>query len=99
MLYRKQFSARFSFAALLVVAACGSLPLLAQNSIEDVHIQPRIQPPTLKEPAMDPALNTHTKPYKKDVDMVLVPVTITDPLNRLVTGLDRDNFNLFEGKD
>src|SRR5260370_2502523 len=31
--------------------------------------------------------------------MVLVPVTITDPLNRLVTGLDRENFNLFEGKD
>jgi Ca-activated chloride channel family protein len=28
-----------------------------------------------------------------------VPVTITDPLNRLVTGLDRENFNLFEGKD
>ena len=31
--------------------------------------------------------------------MVLVPVTITDPMNRLVTGLDRENFNLFEGRD
>jgi len=30
---------------------------------------------------------------------VLVPVTITDPMNRLVTGLDKDNFTLFEGKD
>jgi Ca-activated chloride channel family protein len=28
-----------------------------------------------------------------------VPVTITDPMNRLVTGLDKDNFELFEGKD
>jgi len=28
-----------------------------------------------------------------------VPVTITDPLNRLVTGLDKDNFTVFEGKD
>jgi Ca-activated chloride channel family protein len=36
---------------------------------------------------------------KVDVDLVLVPVTITDPMNRLVTGLDKDNFNLFEGKD
>ena len=36
---------------------------------------------------------------KVGVDLVLVPVTITDPLNRLVTGLDRENFNLFEGKD
>jgi Ca-activated chloride channel family protein len=32
-----------------------------------------------------------------DVDMVLVPVTITDPMNRLVTGLEKDNFQLFEG--
>src|SRR5208283_1202488 len=62
-------------------------------------IQPRVKPPAPKEPDMDPALKTHTKPLKVDVDMVLVPVTITDPLNRLVTGLDRDNFNLFEGKD
>ena len=30
---------------------------------------------------------------KVDVDLVLVPVTITDPMNRLVTGLDKDNFS------
>ena len=45
------------------------------------------------------SLKTHTKPLKVDVDLVLVPVTITDPLNRLVTGLDKDNFTVFEGKD
>src|SRR5258708_1000251 len=33
------------------------------------------------------------------VDLVLVPVTVTDPMNRLVTGLDRENFQVFEGKD
>jgi Ca-activated chloride channel family protein len=31
-----------------------------------------------------------------DVNMVLVPVTITDPLNRLVTGLEQSDFELFE---
>jgi hypothetical protein len=36
-------------------------------------------------------LRTHTKPLKVDVDLVLVPVTITDPMNRLVTGLDKEN--------
>ena len=71
----------------------------AQTLTEDVHVQPRVQPPAPKVPELDPAFNTHTKPYKVDVDLVLVPVTITDPLNRLVTGLDRENFNLFEGKD
>jgi Ca-activated chloride channel family protein len=33
------------------------------------------------------------------VDLVLVPVAVTDPLGRLVTGLDRDNFEIFEGKE
>src|SRR5271169_1490037 len=99
MLYGKQFSARFSLAVLLVVAVCGALPILSQTSTGDVHIQPRVTPPTPKEAEIDPAFKTHTKPYKVAVDMVLVPVTITDPLNRLVTGLDRENFNLYEGKD
>ena len=40
----------------------------------------------------DPSLKTYTKPIKVDVDLVLVPVTITDPMNRLVTGLDKENF-------
>jgi Ca-activated chloride channel family protein len=99
MLSGKQFSARVRLALLLFFAACSALPLVAQVSTDDVHIQPRIQPQKPKEPAIDPALQAHTKPYRVDVDMVLVSVTITDPLNRLVTGLDRDNFNLFEGKE
>jgi Ca-activated chloride channel family protein len=42
----------------------------------------------------DPSLKTHTKPIMRDVDLVLVPVTITDPMNRLVTGLEKENFQL-----
>ncbi len=41
-----------------------------------------------------------TKPQDKtirvDVDLVLVNVTVTDPYNRLVTGLDRENFRVLE---
>jgi Ca-activated chloride channel family protein len=48
---------------------------------------------------VDVSLKTHTKPFRKDVDLVLVPVSVTDPMNRLVTGLDKENFNIFEGKD
>ncbi len=98
MLYGKKISVRLSFLLILAFTVC-SLQSWAQNSTEDVHIQPRVKPPAPAEPAGDPALKTHTKPYKVGVDLVLVPVTITDPLNRLVTGLDRENFNLFEGKD
>ncbi len=99
MLCGKRFSVRVSFAVLLLIAVCCSIPTSAQNSTEDVHIQPRVQPQPPKEPEGDPSLKTHTKPLKVDVNLVLVPVTITDPMNRLVTGLDRDNFNLFEGRD
>jgi len=38
----------------------------------------------------------HGKPLHIDVDMALVNVTVTDPYNRLVTGLDPDNFRIFE---
>ena len=31
-----------------------------------------------------------------DVDMALINVTVTDPYNRLVTGLDPDNFRVYE---
>jgi Ca-activated chloride channel family protein len=34
---------------------------------------------------------------RMNVDMVLIPITITDPMNRLVTGLEQDDFQLFEG--
>ncbi len=33
---------------------------------------------------------------KTDVDLALVNVTVTDPYNRLVTGLEPDNFRVFE---
>jgi Ca-activated chloride channel family protein len=33
---------------------------------------------------------------KMDVEMALVNVTVTDPYNRLVTGLEPDNFRVFE---
>ena len=99
MLCGKRFSTRVFFLVLLTVAVCNSLPLTAQNSTEDVHIQPRVAPAPPQEPEGDPTLRTHTKPVKVDVNLVLVPVTITDPMNRLVTGLDRENFYIFEGRD
>lgn len=80
------------------------LPL--DSTYNEVHIKPMVDPdkPTSKGPGaplfpnvptpaeLDPSLKTHTKPYKVEVDLVLVPVTVTDPMNRLVTGLEKNNF-------
>ncbi len=36
------------------------------------------------------------QPLRVDVDLALVNVTVTDPFNRLVTGLEEENFRVFE---
>ncbi len=33
---------------------------------------------------------------RMNVDMVLIPITITDPMNRLVTGLEQEDFQIYE---
>jgi Ca-activated chloride channel homolog len=40
----------------------------------------------------------HTTPIQVDVNMVVVNVTVTDPYDRIVTGLDQDNFAVFDEK-
>ena len=91
--------------SLLALAAAGgsTVPVFGQADVNAVHIQPREveKPKTTEEVAtqsmVSPTLNTRVRPLKVAVDLVLVPVTITDPMNRLVTGLEKGNFQLFEG--
>jgi Ca-activated chloride channel family protein len=84
-------------ALVLAVVLCLT-PLWAQVQEQaDVHITPRHLPEEVQPSVTDPALKTHTKPIIRDVDRVLVPVTVTDPWNRLVTGLDKENFEILEG--
>jgi Ca-activated chloride channel homolog len=83
---------------LLTVAAfaflCVGLPVAhAQSEISDIHIEPRVQSRltgALSNSGLD-TIRTHT-------ELVLVPVTVTDPMNRVIVGLERGNFQLFEGK-
>ena len=98
----ENFRVRCGLVLGLFIAALLSVPaVLAQSAVDDVHIKPRLEQPVGPKPSelIDPSLKTHTKPFKSEVDMVLVPVTITDPMNRLVTGLDKENFAVFEGKE
>ena len=90
----------------LMALVCLSAFALGQTTdVNDVHVQPR----EVEKPKDAPkenlvastdaksGLSAHVRPMKVDVDLVLVPVTITDPMNRLVTGLEKENFQLFEG--
>ncbi len=40
----------------------------------------------------------HTAPIQVDVNLVVVNVTVTDPYDRIVTGLDQANFEVFDEK-
>ena len=54
-------------------------------------IEPRPKPPPKAE--ILPKAN-----IRVDSTLVLIPVTVTDPMNRFVTGLEKENFKVFEDK-
>ncbi|MGB6546427.1 MAG: VWA domain-containing protein [Candidatus Acidiferrales bacterium] len=74
-----------NFCALfLVVCAFAVLPAYAQVTGPE-------------KPAPPPATPvTKAKEIKVDVDLALVNVTVTDPFDRLVTGLEKENFHVYE---
>ncbi len=90
----KSVSHRVSTTVFISVVCLGST-LHSQTDVNDVHIVPRA-------PIAVPNLGHEHSPngtlIKKSVDLVLVAVTITDDQERVVTGLDKNNFKLFEGK-
>jgi Ca-activated chloride channel family protein len=71
----------------------------------NVHIEPKPPAPPktvdTKEAAGNPDLSAnHAKPgIAVDVNLVLVNVTVTDDWNRIVTGLDKENFSVLEGSE
>lgn len=68
----------------------------AQTSIDDVHVMPRQtrEEDVSSQLTLEPALPL----IRTDARLVLVPVSVTDPNQRFVTGLHRDNFEVYEGK-
>ena len=93
---------RLWLALALFGLACLAVPTFGQTDVNDVHVLPREVDKPAEQPkpelvASTTGLSARVRPLKVDVDLVLVPVTITDPMNRLVTGLDKINFQLFEG--
>jgi Ca-activated chloride channel homolog len=66
----------------------------AQSSIDDVHIAVRTKPVEMASAFVSDSSSL----IRARVELVMVPVTITDDYNRPVIGLQQDNFRLFEGK-
>ena len=81
-----------SCVSLGVAALCAGAFLLAEEKAK-VSIEPR--------PSREADLRLEPNPratIRVDTNLVLINVTVTDPLNRFVTGLEREHFKLFEDK-
>jgi Ca-activated chloride channel family protein len=70
--------------------------LRSQSAIDEVHIQRRAQ--SVKPDSPGGLAHDPTGIIRKSVQLVLVPVTVMDESNRIVTGLEQENFQLYENK-
>jgi Ca-activated chloride channel homolog len=98
-------------ALVLVVLALwvgvGAKACFAQeNPLGEVHTPAPPPPPKTPEdskPVIEGADNAarlatsrRDARIRVDVNLVLVPATVTDPMNRLVTGLEKENFEVYD---
>jgi Ca-activated chloride channel homolog len=75
---------------LFLISTTVAFPSLAQSqSTDEVHVDAGSSKQKTK-------VGVHTKRLRADVDLVLVPVTVTDAMNRPVLDLEKDNFRLYE---
>jgi Ca-activated chloride channel homolog len=80
---------------LLLLAASSVLTIVSLARPHDQDEKPEILPRTKKADAPEVAPRAN---IRIDTNVVLIPVTVTDPLNRFVTGLDQDAFRISEDK-
>lgn len=81
--HKKHILYRLLIPAILLLI----LPLSPQGNPQETPAKPTEKPATAsKRPPV----------IRVDVDLVVVKVTVTDPLNRYVTGLNQEHFKLYE---
>lgn len=86
---------------LILIGFCGSwfaaVGLADAQSSDDVHIVPLVDSAGRAATAEGPSSRAGVmKPIRVDVDLVLVPVAVTDTMNRPVVTLTRQDFSLYE---
>ena len=81
----------FFLVALAIPICCGQIDPI------DVHVTPRVVAKSSNgEPDWGVSKN---KSLRVDTDLVLVPVMVTDQMDRIVMGLEKNNFAVYDGAD
>ena len=95
--FTKRSSYRFLIPILAAIAS-----IVAQSGPRPggddakVSIEPRTKPSAKKE--IETFTERRQGNIRVDMTLVQINVTVTDPLNRFVTGLEKEHFKLFEDK-
>ncbi len=97
------------FFLVLTVLCCGIWAHAQDDPLNKVHVPPPSSTPPgtpaagapagAETPVVSGTAATRARPgamIRMNVDMVLVPITVTDPMNRLVTGLEKEDFQVYE---
>src|SRR5437016_1134616 len=89
----------WSASLLAVLLLLSSRFVTGQITDTQVEITPghEMRMSTNKKP--EAFFDTRIKPFKVNVDLVLVTVTVSDSMDRLVTGLDREHFHVFDNNE
>lgn len=87
-----------STLGVLAVLSFLSTATLSQTNVNDIHVVPRLAPSMAAVASTKLVADSGLHVLKTDVKLVLVPVSVTDPRQRLVTGLQAENFQIFDGK-
>jgi Ca-activated chloride channel family protein len=90
----------------MAAAVCAPRAFAQENPLGDVQTPtpaPKPKTPEELKPVIEGGTNVANQATSRrdarirvDVNLVQVPLTVTDPMNRLVTGLERENFFLYD---
>ena len=79
----------------IIIVLAGKSP--AQTTIEDMHVMPPLGEITHRS-APRSLTESPIPSFKTRADLIIVPVSVTDAMNRIVLGLEKENFQIYENR-
>ncbi|MFZ0661224.1 MAG: VWA domain-containing protein [Acidobacteriaceae bacterium] len=78
-----------------------SRALAQEDPLNTVHVEPPPPKPSREPPAIEGKAGLRARAnerFRVNVNLVLIPLTVTDSMDRLVTGLEKNNFAIYDNK-
>lgn len=79
-----------------VLLLCACAASAQENPLGQVSTPQPVAPRKPEAPGSVTAPDSNAMRLRVEANLVLVPMTVTDPMNRLVTGLEAPNFQVFD---